>query len=85
MQQLNKAQVLALFLASTYADITPAQMYQGPATEATVPSDNQIEYDTEIGLENQKLITTSSGTECTSNAECTEDGESCANFQRLGT
>jgi hypothetical protein len=85
MQQLNKAQVLALFLTSTNAALTPTQMYQGPATEATVPSDNMIIYDTDVGQEAQKLITTSSGTECNSgNAECTEDGESCANFQRVG-
>lgn len=69
MQKLTKSQVIALFLSTaSAATLTPATLLNGPSSADRVPAD-------------QTLTTAMSATECTGNASCTEDNESCGYFQ----
>jgi hypothetical protein len=71
MNALSKAQILALFLGTTSAETVLGVLNGGSSTDTT-PS-------------GQTLITASSGTACTSNADCTAEGEKCANAQVVGS
>lgn len=68
MNTLSKTQVIALFLGATAAqDVMDA--INGGSSFDTVPDD-------------QGIYKSSSGTVCTSNADCTAAGEKCANLQQ---
>lgn len=71
MNALSKAQIIALFLGTASAETVLGVINGGSSTD-TVPS-------------GQTLITASSGTACSSNADCTAEGEKCANAQVVGS
>jgi len=71
MQNITKAQVLALFLGSASAQTTILGLLNGPSELTTAP----------VG---QTLTTANSGSACNSNEDCTEATESCGAFQRDG-
>jgi hypothetical protein len=77
MQNLTKAQVLALFLGAASAQdaapatMTPIKLLNGPSTEAG-----------NADPENQAMTTSMSATACNGNSDCAVFGERCGAFQR---
>lgn len=77
MQQITKAQVLALFLGTASAStLTPATLLNGPSSADRIPTTEAR------GDDYEQLPTPAMSAEaCAGNAGCTADGEKCGYFQ----